>query len=292
MSEPSCDDPVEVAVEEYVARCLDLLRERCPAAGDTDLELGFACWLEDPALAGGVLRLTPDIWEPYRVCAVRELAQLPAEGLPEYQRLVEAMEADPVIGERLGPDTVGGARLGGGALQAETVASELVLDVIKRSEGFHPAPDVVADTIARWLAHLRRKLESVIVLAPAARTSANVRDRPSSWVSAVCEPASTGSTVSATTSVPPSCARRTSSWSAPDFPIPGSPTTTNEPDAAAASSTSGTSRSMLTLPERTSMRTDSSNWRTVLFVSCRSSVMSGRTDGGACSPTPWATSAV
>jgi hypothetical protein len=51
-------------------------------------------------------------------------------------------------------------------LQPETVASELVLDVIKQSEGFDPAPEVVTDTIARWLAHLRRQLETVIVLAP------------------------------------------------------------------------------------------------------------------------------
>jgi hypothetical protein len=165
MTEPSGDDPVEVAAEAYVARCLDLLRERCPAEGDTDLELGFARWREDPTL-GGVFRLTPDIWEPYRVCAVRELAGLPAEGLPEYVRLVETMEADPVIGNRIGSDTVGGAGLGGGALQAETVASELVLDIIKRSEGFDPAPDLVADAIARLVAHLRRKVESVIVLVP------------------------------------------------------------------------------------------------------------------------------
>jgi hypothetical protein len=41
-----------------------------------------------------------------------------------------------------------------------------VLDLIKQAGGFHPAPEVVADTIAGWLAHLRRQVETVIVLAP------------------------------------------------------------------------------------------------------------------------------
>lgn len=76
------------------------------------------------------------------------------------------MQADPIIGDRLGADVVGGAGLGGGPLQAETVASELVLEVIKQSDGFDPAPEVVTDAIARWLAHLRRQIETVVVLAP------------------------------------------------------------------------------------------------------------------------------
>jgi hypothetical protein len=84
MSDPRSDDPVKVAVEAYVARSLDLLRQRCPAEEDTSRELGFSGWLPDPALPG-VYRLTPDIWEPYRVCAGRELARLPGENVREYQ---------------------------------------------------------------------------------------------------------------------------------------------------------------------------------------------------------------
>jgi hypothetical protein len=152
MSDPRSDDPVKVAVEAYVARSLDLLRQRCPAEEDTSLELGFSRWLADPALPG-VYRLTADIWEPYRVCAARELAHLPSENVQEYQELVEAMEADPIIDARLGADVVGGAGLGGGGLQAETVASEIVLDLIKQSEGFQLPREVVTDTIERWLAH-------------------------------------------------------------------------------------------------------------------------------------------
>ena len=41
-----------------------------------------------------------------------------------------------------------------------------MLDLIKQSQGFHPTPKVVTDTIARWLGHLRRQLETVIVPAP------------------------------------------------------------------------------------------------------------------------------
>jgi hypothetical protein len=166
MSDPSRDDPVKVALEAYVARCLELLRQRCPAEGDTPLGLGFARWLEDPTLLPGVFRLTPDIWEPHRVCAARELAGFPGEKLREYEELVEAMEADPIIGARLGPDVVAGAGLGGGGLQAETVASELMLDLIKQSEGFDPTAEAVTDTIARWLAYLRRRTDTVTILAP------------------------------------------------------------------------------------------------------------------------------
>jgi hypothetical protein len=165
MSDPRSDDPVKVAVEAYVARSLDLLRQRCPAEEDTSRELGFSSWLPDPAIPG-VYRLTPDIWEPYRVCADRELARLRGENVREYKDLVEAMEADPIIGPRLEADVVGGAGLGGSGLEAEPVASGIVLDLIKQSEGFHPSPEVVTATIARWLVHLRRQVEKVTVLAP------------------------------------------------------------------------------------------------------------------------------
>jgi Apea-like HEPN len=171
MSSQNREDRVKIAFEAYVARCLDLLMRRCPAEGDTSLELGFARWLEDPRVAGRggryrMFSLTPDIWDPYLVCAARELAGIPSANLPEYQKLVEALQADPIIGPRLGNDVVGGAGLGGSGLQAETVASELVLDLTKQSGGFDPTPDLVRNTISRWLAHLRRTRESVIILAP------------------------------------------------------------------------------------------------------------------------------
>src|SRR3954452_25158928 len=73
MSGPSRDDPVDVALKAYVNRCLELLRERCPAKEDTDLERGFSRWVEDPVMlvrgSAGLFHLTPDIWEAYRVCA-------------------------------------------------------------------------------------------------------------------------------------------------------------------------------------------------------------------------------
>jgi hypothetical protein len=72
-------DPVRVAAEAYIIRCLQRLRERCPAEGDTETELGFPRWIEGEGVISQVgqfrsFRLMPDIWEPGRVCAVRELA--------------------------------------------------------------------------------------------------------------------------------------------------------------------------------------------------------------------------
>jgi hypothetical protein len=164
------------AAEAYVARALELLRERCPAEGDTALELGFARWREDTQGEGTIarfgshkiFRLTPDVWEPARVCAVRELARLPDEGMREYRELVDAMEADPTIGERLGEEVVGGAGLGGGPMQPTAVTQDLVLQLVEQSEGFDPVPELVGQTIDRWVAHLRRDRETVIVLAPLA----------------------------------------------------------------------------------------------------------------------------
>jgi hypothetical protein len=99
------------AAEAYVARALELLRERCPAEGDTALELGFARWREDTQGEGTIarfgshkiFRLTPDVWEPARVCAVRELARLPDEGMREYRELVDAIAAESLFLGELEP---------------------------------------------------------------------------------------------------------------------------------------------------------------------------------------------
>lgn len=55
MSDPRFDDLVKLAFEAYVARSLDLLRQRCPAEEDTPLELGLSRWVEDPRLPGGFM---------------------------------------------------------------------------------------------------------------------------------------------------------------------------------------------------------------------------------------------
>ena len=168
------DDPVNDAARAYVDRALELLRWRCPAADDTELELGFPRWVEDTELVGTItkvgsrtlFRLVPDMWDPHRVCAQRELVRFPSERLPEYGELVGAMEADPILRGRLGDEVVGGAGLGGGPLQAEVVASELVLAIVEQAGGFDPPPGTVASTVERWFGHLRREQEKVVVLAP------------------------------------------------------------------------------------------------------------------------------
>ena len=91
-----------------------------------------------------------------------------ADGLAEYRELVDALEDDAIIGPRLGNDTVGGAGMGGGACQRETITEALVVKLIEESGGLDPSPEVVEDTVDAWLAHLRRESETMIVFAPLA----------------------------------------------------------------------------------------------------------------------------
>ena len=108
------------------------------------MELGVSRWLEDIREEGVIarvgnfktFRLTPDLWGPARVCAQHELARIAEEGLREYRELVEALESDPIISERLRPGTeiVGGAGLGGGPWQPQGIVELLVLELVEQFE--------------------------------------------------------------------------------------------------------------------------------------------------------------
>jgi hypothetical protein len=116
-----------------------------------------------------LFRLERDIWEPIRVCAQREVARVTnEETISEYRDLIAALENDAVIGQRLGDEVVGGAGLGGSPLQANAIAMELALEPVHKSGSLEPSAEIVASTISRWLAHLRRDRETVVVLAPLA----------------------------------------------------------------------------------------------------------------------------
>jgi hypothetical protein len=168
-------DRITVAAKAFVARSLTILRDRCPAEGDKEFE-EFQRWVEDTELEGSIVRfgnfktfrLTPKVFDPTTVCAWRELAQMRADGLAEYRELVEALAADPIIGPRLGGDTVGGAGMGGGACQPEMITEALVVELIEESGRLGPPPEVVERRVDAWLAHLRRERETMIVLAPVA----------------------------------------------------------------------------------------------------------------------------
>ncbi len=168
-------DRITVAAKAFVARSLAVLRDRCPAAGDGEFE-GFQRWVEDteharsPVRVGNfkTFRLTPEVSGPIAVCAWRELAQIRADGIAEYRELVEALEGDAIIGARLGNETVGGAGMGGGACQPETITDALVARLIEQSGGLDPSPEMVEETVDAWLAHLRRESETMFVLAPLA----------------------------------------------------------------------------------------------------------------------------
>src|SRR5690348_13160737 len=142
-------DPITVAAKAFVACSLAVLRDRCPAADDKACE-GFQRWVEDTEHEGSITRfgdfktfqLTPDVFGPTTVCAWRELAQMRADGVAEYRELVDALEADAIIGPRLGNDPVGGAGMGGGACQPETIIDALVVKVIEGSRGLDPSPEV------------------------------------------------------------------------------------------------------------------------------------------------------
>src|SRR4051794_16741823 len=135
-------DPITIAAKAFVARSLAMLRDRCPAEGDEEFE-EFQRWVEDTVLEGLIarfgefktFRLMPKVSDPTTVCAWRELAQMRAEEIAEYRELVEALADDPIIGPRLGGDTVGGAGMGGGACQPETITQALVLKLIEEPGG-------------------------------------------------------------------------------------------------------------------------------------------------------------
>jgi Apea-like HEPN len=168
-------DPIAVAAKAFVARSLGVLRDRCPAEGDKDFE-GFQSWVEDTEHEHSIVRfgdfktfrVMPKLSDPTIVCAWRELAQMRADGIAEYRELVEVLADDPIIGPRLGNDTVGGAGMGGGACQPEMITEALVIKLIEESGGLDPSPEVVEQTVDAWLADLRRERETMIVLAPLA----------------------------------------------------------------------------------------------------------------------------
>lgn len=111
-----------------------------------------------------LFRLTPDIWEPAKVCAVRELART-REEFDEYKTLVQALASDPVIGGRLGNELVAGAGLGGGPWQPEGIVDGLALELFDRSTGFELDEEITGRTIDRWVTNLRRAEDVVTVLA-------------------------------------------------------------------------------------------------------------------------------
>jgi hypothetical protein len=177
-------DPVALAAEAYITRVLEVLRERCPGQDDQPLELGFPRWEEDQGSdvisrvgRARYFQLTPDIWTPELVCASRELVDI-SNGLTEYADLVAALEADPIIGGRLGTEIVGGAGLGGGPWQVLGVVQELVLKIIRQSGGFEVSPESRADLVQRWLRYLRRQHEIVTVLAPLSDFSSESKPIP------------------------------------------------------------------------------------------------------------------
>jgi hypothetical protein len=131
-------DRIAVAAKAFVGRSLTVLRDRCPAEGDEEVE-DFQRWVEDVSNEGSVgrfgdfktFRLMSNVSDPTTVCAWRELARMCADGLAEYGELVEALADDALIGPRLGGDPVGGAGMGGGACQPETITEALVLKLIE-----------------------------------------------------------------------------------------------------------------------------------------------------------------
>jgi hypothetical protein len=168
-------DPITVAAKAFVARSLTMLRDRCPAEGDEEFE-GFQRWVEDTEHERLIVRfghfktflLMPKISDPTTVCGWRELAQMRADEIAEYRELVEALADDPIIGPRLGGDTVGGAGMGGGACQPDMLTEALVVKLIEESGGLDASPEVIEQAVDAWLAHLRRERETMIVLAPLA----------------------------------------------------------------------------------------------------------------------------
>jgi hypothetical protein len=89
------------------------LGERCPGKEDEPLEMGVPQWREDSGEGlinkfgdATIFRLTPDVWEPVRVCAAREVGVLSGERA-EYAELSRAFEANPVIAPGLGTKSLG-----------------------------------------------------------------------------------------------------------------------------------------------------------------------------------------
>jgi hypothetical protein len=168
-------DPVRIAAEAFAQRCLEHLREVCPGTADAK-QPGFPRWVEDTGSAGvisrvgdhRIFRLDPDTWQPNRVCALREVSELQQAGIAEYRKLLEALETDSIIGPRLGDEIVGGAGLGGGALQPPAVTTDLVVELVARSGGFEQSYEAIRARVEEWLDALRRKDEQVVVLAPLA----------------------------------------------------------------------------------------------------------------------------
>ena len=122
---------------------------------DEPLEMGVPQWREDSGEGlinkfgdATIFRLTPDVWEPVRVCAAREVGVLSSERA-EYAELSRAFEADPVIGPRLGNEVVGGAGLGGGGWQVLPLVMELVDEIIRTSGGLSPDADMIREAIER-----------------------------------------------------------------------------------------------------------------------------------------------
>jgi len=165
-------DAVALAAHAFVFRAFEVLRERCPGKDDEPMEMGVPQWREDSGEGlitkfgdATIFRLTPDVREPERVCAAREVGVLAGER-PEYAELSRAFEADPIIGPRIGNQVVGGAGLGGGGWQVLPLVMELVDEIIRTSGGLSPDADIIREAIERAVRYLRRESEVVTTLAP------------------------------------------------------------------------------------------------------------------------------
>lgn len=162
-----------MAAHAFIARTLDVIRERCPGDGDVDETSGFLRWVEDPQLGHAPYRhflQLPELWTALRKCAQREVVE--SRESVEYTTLVDALRADPVIGGRFGTESVGGAGLGGGAWSPEGMMLTLVSQIV--DHGANPDSATVSDCIDRWAAYMRREEEVVTVLAPLAEFTSEV----------------------------------------------------------------------------------------------------------------------
>ena len=113
-------DPVVDRARAFLEWALPILKQEFQRGNDQPLEVdGFPVWVPEPEPVAGMRRFRAHrmVFSAERQCAIRALGELREAGVEQISDLEDALERDPVIGPRVGGDSVISFAAGGGAFQ-------------------------------------------------------------------------------------------------------------------------------------------------------------------------------
>jgi len=160
-------DPVVDRARAFLEWALPILKQEFQRGNDQPLEVdGFPVWVPEPEPVAGMRRFRAHrmVFSAERQCAIRALGELREAGVEQISDLEDALERDPVIGPRVGGDSVISFAAGGGAFQTWSLVLMLVEHVIEQAGGFEVGPREADQMTNEWAATARRPADRVTVV--------------------------------------------------------------------------------------------------------------------------------